>query len=418
MPMKNNDIKRWQSRVQKVGFRETAIEFLRKRLCHEKRKEHVDRLIRFLSDYETHVKIIDLLNANPVWGRHIAKLMSELSEVTVNPEVHYIFQGEGNIPNIPTVGENRLYFGCGENFYALDAEKGTVVWNMRCPGKTWSLAWHSENSLYMCSSDRLYAVSASDGHERWRFEVDKELTSPYSHHGMTFVGSEKGTLYALNSKTGSRNWTFNIAGPISVAPGHWEDKIFSVSRDGTLFAIRVYDGECIWHFTTGGKIYAPPYVSDGIIYLPSSDHNIYALFAHNGRLLWSFTTGGEVHASPFEKHGIVYVGSKDKHLYALSIEDGKEIWRYKLFGYPSSATATRGMVYFSAQGRVYGFSVEDYKMRWFFPVGFSIATSPVVGYKRIYTGTMEGKLICLKLKIQFEEHKASEVLKQFMDVKF
>lgn len=418
MKMKDDDLKKWESEVQKVGFRETAIAFLRKRLCREKRKDHLDQLIRLLSNYEPQVNIIDLLYSNPVWGRHIAKLISELPEVTVNPEIHFIFQGGGNVPNIPAVGENRLYFGSGETFYALDAETGAVIWHMQSAGKTWSKAWLSKNSLYMCSAGRLYAISPSEGQERWCFEADKELTPPYSHHGKVFVGSEQGTLYALDSSTGTRDWTFNMVDPIYVAQGVWKDNIFSVSRGGSLFAIRVNDGECIWHFTTGGKIYALPYISNGMVYLPSADHKIYALHSHSGSLLWSFRTEGEVHTSPFEKDGIVYVGSRDKHLYALRAEDGKELWRQKMFGYPSSPTATGGMVYFSAQGRVYGFSVEDHKMRWCFPVGFSIAASPVIGYKRIYTGTLEGKLICLKLKTRFEEHRAAQVLKQFMEVKF
>jgi outer membrane protein assembly factor BamB len=229
------------------------------------------------------------------------------------------------------------------------------------------------------------------------------------------VGSEEGTLYSLDVEHGSRLWTFNVARPISVASGVWQNKIFAASKDHSLYAINMDDGECLWHFTTGAKIYGTPHVSEGAVYLTSADHKIYALFAASGQVLWSFTTGGEVHSSPFEADGLVYVSSRDRHLYVLDAEDGKELWRYKTMGYPSSPTACRGMVYFSVQGRVYGISVADRKMRWCFPLGFPMATSPVAGPKRIYVGTLEGQLVCLKLKTELDEQGSTQVLKEFLD---
>jgi outer membrane protein assembly factor BamB len=175
------------------------------------------------------------------------------------------------------------------------------------------------------------------------------------------------------------------------------------------------DGECLWHFTTGDKIYGTPYVSDGVVYLTSADHKVYALFAASGQVLWSFTTGSEIHTSPFEQDGLVFVSSRDKHLYVLDAENGKELWRYKTLGYPSSPTACRGMLYFSVQGRVYGIALADRKMRWCFPLGFSHATAPVAGQRRIYVGTLEGKLVCLRLKTELDEQGATQVLKEFLD---
>lgn len=415
MSTKGEDPKSWQIQVRTVGFRETAIAFLRDRLCRQDKKERVDRLIRRLSKYEPQLEIVKLLCRNPVWRQRVVQLNREF-ELTVDPKVHFIFRSGGNIPNIPALGENRLYFGSGENFYALDSETGAVIWKLISPRETWSKAWLSKDCLYACSAGRLHAISPSDGCELWCFDTRKSLTSPYAHHGKVFVGSEEGTLYAVDANAGNRLWTFNVVKTIFVAPGVWQNKIFVASRDHSLYAIRMDDGECLWHFTAGDKIYAPPYVHDGIVYLTSADHKVYALHAASGRLLWSFTTGGEVHTSPFEKDGMVYVCSRDRHFYVLRAEDGRELWRHKMLGYLSSPTATGGMVYFSAQGRVYGFSVADRKMRWCFPLGFSFATSPVVGYSRIYAGTLEGKLICLKLKTKLEEHGAMQVLKQFVDI--
>jgi outer membrane protein assembly factor BamB len=415
MPTKDDYQENWEAQVKAVGFRETAIGFLRDRLYREYDKTRVDNLIRRLGKYEPQQEIVKLLCQNPAWRQRAEELILELPELTADPQTHFVFKGAGNVPKVPVLGENRLYFGCGEHFYGLDAEKGKIIWQLQNPGKRWSTADLSEKSLYVSSAGRLHSLSPEDGSEQWCFEVNKGLTSPFSHHNRVFVGSEEGTLYALDVEQGSRLWTFNVVRPISVASGVWQNKIFAASKDHCLYAINMDDGECLWHFTTGAKIYGTPLVSEGAVYLTSADHKIYALFAASGQVLWSFTTGGEVHSSPFEDDGLVYVSSRDKHLYVLDAEDGKELWRYKTLGYPSSPTACRGMVYFSVQGRVYGISVADHKMRWCFPLGFPMATSPVAGPKRIYVGTLEGQLFCLKLRTELDEQGSTQVLKEFLD---
>jgi outer membrane protein assembly factor BamB len=415
MSRKSQDQKHWKTQVQTLGFRQTAIGFLRERLQREDEKERVDSLIRRLSKYDPQREIIKILSMNPVWQHPIDELVRELPEVSSEPDIHFVFQGGVNVPKVPILDENRLFFGCAENLYALDAETGSVIWSLQNPGKTWSTANISEDFLYVCSGGRLFALSSFDASERWCFAVGKGLSTPYAHQDKVFVGSEEGTLYALDAETGSRLWTFNVVKSISVAPGVWQNKIFAVSKDHCVYAIRMDDGECIWHFATGGKIYGVPHVTEGIVYLTSTDQKVYALFAASGQLSWSFVTGGEIYTSPFEENGLVYVSSRDRHLYVLRAEDGKDLWRFKTFGYPTSPTACRGMVYFSSQGRIYGISVADHKMRWSFPLGFTVATSPVVGQKRIYSGTLEGKLVCLRLKTEMDEQGATQVLKQFLD---
>jgi hypothetical protein len=39
----------------------------------------------------------------------------------------------------------------------------------------------------------------------------------------------------------------------------------------------------------------------------------------------------------------------------------------------------------------------------------------VVGQKRIYSGTLEGKLVCLKLKTELDEQGATQVIREFLD---
>ena len=407
--------KEWQAQVEAVGFREAAIGYLRDRLYQEYEKKRADSLIRRLSKYEPQQEIVKLLCQNPAWRQRAEELICELPEVTADPQVQFVFKGAGNVPKVPVLEENRLYFGCGDTFYGLNGQTGEVIWKVEATGKNWSAAHFSENSVFVSSPSGLHALSPKDGSERWHLTVDKRLGSPYAHQDRVFAGSAEGTLYAVDAKKGKRLWTFNVVKAISVASGIWQNKVYAASKDHSLYAIDMDDGQCLWHFTSGDKIYSTPYVSDGVVYLTSADHKVYALFAASGQVLWSFTTGGEIHTSPFEQNGLVFVSSRDKHLYVLDAENGKELWRYKTLGYPSSPTTCRGMLYFSAQGRVYGIAVADHKMRWCFPLGFSRATAPLAGQRRIYVGTLEGKLVCLRLKTELDEQGATQVLKEFLD---
>ncbi len=244
--------------------------------------------------------------------------------------------------------------------------------------------------------------------------MKKRLTTPFAHQGKVFAGSEEGTLYAVDGENGRRLWTFNVAQAVVVAAGAWEKRIFAASQDRSLYAIDIEEGECLWRFTTGGRIHAAPCLAHDVVYLGSADHKVYALQAARGRLLWSFATGGEVRTTPSEDHGLVFIGSRDRHLYVLSAIDGKELWRRQFFGYPSAAAARRGMVYLSAQGRVYGFSAADQKMRWFFPSGHSLATAPAVTPNRIYLGTLGGKLLCLKWQTLLPEQGATHLIRKFL----
>ncbi|MCG6916833.1 MAG: PQQ-binding-like beta-propeller repeat protein [Deltaproteobacteria bacterium] len=415
MANKGEDQKEWQAQVEALGFRETAIGYLRDRLYREYEKNRADSLIRRLSKYEPQQEIVKLLCQNPVWRQRAEELIQELPEVTAEPQVQFVFMGAGNVPKIPILEENSLYFGCGDTFYGLNGQSGQVIWKVTSAGESWSAAHFSGNSVYVSSPGKLRAISPEDGSERWHHGADKRLGSPYAHQDRVFVGSAEGTLYAVDAEKGERLWTFNVVKAISVASGVWQNKVYAASKDHSIYAVDMDDGECLWHFTTGAKIYGTPYVSEGVVYLTSADHKVYALFAASGQVLWSFTTGSEIHTSPFEQDGLVFVSSRDKHLYVLDAENGKELWRYKTLGYPSSPTACRGMLYFSVQGRVYGVALADHKMRWCFPLGFSHATAPVAGQRRIYVGTMEGKLFCLRLKTELDEQGATQVLKEFLD---
>ncbi|MBW2070379.1 MAG: PQQ-binding-like beta-propeller repeat protein [Deltaproteobacteria bacterium] len=412
--MNDNSLKDWQQQVKTVGFRQAAIGTLRSRVARERDRERLVRLILRLAKYEPHLEIVRLLRSNPHWQQTVEQLLTQLPEVKADPKIHFVCQTAGNIPRVPAMSEERLYFGSGEYFYAVDAESGEFLWQLHSAGSCWSSAWLAEDALFVCTGGSLLALNPADGSRRWCFQTSKTLSAPYVWDHKVFVGSEQGTIYGIDSGCGRKIWTFNVVGPIFVARGSWGKKIFVAAREGVVYCIDPAEGECLWHASTAGKIYGLPRVCNGVVYATSTDHQVYAFLANSGQLLWSFTTGGEVHGSVFEENGVVYVGSRDRYLYALRAEDGQELWKERLLGYPSTPAAARDMIYLSAQGRVYGFGAADHKMRWCVPLGFPAATSPAIKPRRLYVGTLQGKLFCLALQVKLEEEGAAQVVRQFL----
>jgi hypothetical protein len=158
MPKQGEDQKEWQAQVEAFGFREAAIGYLRDRLYQEYEKNRADSLIRRLSKFEPQQEIVRLLCQNPAWRQRAEELIQELPEVTADPQVQFVFVGAGNVPKVPVLEENRLYFGCGDTFYGLNAQTGEVIWKVEATGKNWSAAHFSENSVFVSSPGRLHAI--------------------------------------------------------------------------------------------------------------------------------------------------------------------------------------------------------------------------------------------------------------------
>ena len=103
MATKKTRQENWEAQVKAVGFRETAIGFLRDRLYREYEKKRADRLIRRLSKYEPQQEIVKLLCQNPAWRQRAEELILELPEVTADPQTYFVFKGEGNVPKVPVL---------------------------------------------------------------------------------------------------------------------------------------------------------------------------------------------------------------------------------------------------------------------------------------------------------------------------
>jgi outer membrane protein assembly factor BamB len=273
------------------------------------------------------------------------------------------FETGRTIFSSPTVADGVVYVGSHDgNLYALDERTGDEKWRFQTESTVQSSPTVADGLVVVGSDDgRVYGLH-TDGEEQWRFETGAAVfSSPAIDDGTVYIGSRDGSVYALEADTGKKHWKFDTGNEVWSSPMVAQETVYVGSNDGKLYALDVDTGKERWSFTTGDVISSSPFVDGGSVYIGSFDHNLYALNALTGDERWRFETGDTVFSSPTVSQGVVYVGSHDKHLYAIDAAAGTELWRFETKGVVgSSPTVFGGVVYVgSDDGNVYALQTPE-----------------------------------------------------------
>ncbi|MCK4364760.1 MAG: PQQ-like beta-propeller repeat protein [Thermoplasmatales archaeon] len=150
-----------------------------------------------------------------------------------------------------------------------------------------------------------------------------------------------------------------------------DETLYFGSWDGKIYSINEKNGEIKWTFQTGWSIVSKPYVSDKTVYIGSLDNNFYAVDSENGDLKWIFRCKSAIQSSPVVYGDYVFFGCDDGRFYALNKETGDYVWSFTPGYYikddalnylatpiQSDPYVEDGIVYFSANGKVYGLDTQ------------------------------------------------------------
>jgi outer membrane protein assembly factor BamB len=243
------------------------------------------------------------------------------------------------------------------SFYAVDAATGTILWNTPTNGPMLSSPTVVNGTVYAGSQDsHVYAFDAATGVKLWSYATSAQVAvSPAVVNGVVYIcTSTPDEFYALSAATGSLIWnvqvgcssTSAIQFPYASAPAVSNGTIYVGSPEGILYALQASTGITLWSYTTAGEIFSAPAVANGTVYFGSEDGNVYALKASTGTLLWKYKSGLDVPTAPAVANGVVYVSSNDGHTYALNAATGAKLWTsgYNNTSFSSPAVAN-GMLY-------------------------------------------------------------------------
>ena len=295
---------------------------------------------------------------------------------------------------------------------ALDAETGKVIWDtLTTGGMMFSGSYYQGKFLRGNMDNQFYCFDATTGKVLW--------------------------VYNPNTEFGS--WCYGSA----VAYG----MVYELNTDGHLYAIDVNTGQPVWKYKGPGYIFFPgnPIVADGKVYAttgqamfkdPStgeySKSEFVCLDAYTGELLWKLPVEAYV---PRESTAIAYgnlyllpgymenstdiyvplnevwaIGTKpwpmwrDDPAHSGTGESGPMNltlrWKFPTGGAViSSPSVVDGKVYVGSEDKnIYCLDAMNGELFWNFTTGFGIKSSPAVVDGKVYIGPDDGYVYCLDAK--------------------
>lgn len=245
----------------------------------------------------------------------------------------------------PTALGGRVFVATlDDRLFALDAEKGSIIWDYLGIGETTGLlgaaspAANTSIVVPAFSSGELTALRVENGSVAWsdnlanvrKFGGGLESLSdikamPVMDRGVVIAMSFSDKLVAIDEPTGTRLWQREIGG--SATPWVAGNAVFVLSSDNQLVALRLEDGAILWveevpRFANPKKqkdeiIWSSPVMASGNILLCGSHGHILKFDAQTGKPAGSIKIGKSVQITPIISNGVMYVLAEDGTLIAL-----------------------------------------------------------------------------------------------------
>ncbi len=258
----------------------------------------------------------------------------------------------------PTISNERVYFGAGDNLYCLNATTGEKIWSYATGDIIRSSPVVTNDAVYIASDDDIHALEVANGKLIWKKNFGNEITaSPALDNEILFFGTSEGTVYAIRAGDGSVVWSkiLDNCGTLS-SPTVGGGRIYVGCSNGLMCSLDETTGDELWTFKAGGRIESSPSYAGGIVCFGSYDSSIYTLYSENGALKWSYATDGQIKSSPAISNDGIIATSQDGYIYVLNAESGEVIWKHQ--------------------------------------IGATGNSSPAIAYEKIFIGTSDGELYC------------------------
>jgi outer membrane protein assembly factor BamB len=347
---------------------------------------------------------------------------------------------------ISAVGDGKVFMGSATfAAFALDAEKGTLLWRTPRVGFAGDYFGAYYNGKYFRSSysTRLTCYDGETGAILW--EYDAGGRNYFSHVGSAAYGNyyvhnirpyPSGYVAAWDVETGEIEWQKEAWYYIGyLDPVLADGKLYITSSDGAEVAGRpapegaftcydAFSGEILWdipqQFSSPSVAYGNLYgIAGGTLYCfgPARDWSMWRGNTDqpgvgqsgpaNLSVRWKYRTDAAVTSSPAVVDGKVYIGSHDENIYCLNAGTGSLVWKFPIdFRVMSSPAVVDGRVYTGADdGYIHCINAETGTEIWetyaggrlpiLFPPIWQPRSSPIVVGNRLFVGALDGNVYCL-----------------------
>lgn len=261
------------------------------------------------------------------------------------------FDTDHNVAGEPTVVDGVVYVGThGGKIHAIDAEKGTEVWDHPASlgeadahGSVRSAVSIAGDTIYVGSSAlqrAVFALEADDGTMAWDEPFgtagDSGVRQPPTLGDEAVVAVDRGNVYAINRSTGTLAWETPAEPPAQVrSPPAVDDDTAYVATDAGVVAYDLDTGQPLWgeEEPAGGTTFGSAPVLSGLtLYVGGYYGAVWAIDASTGELAWDepFDSAdwGDAYGSfvtVTAVDGVVYAANDDA-LFALDADSGELLW--------------------------------------------------------------------------------------------
>jgi len=393
----------------KVARRQAAVDLLRKASASEKQGAYREsaetklEVVRSYADVELDQRIrLPVPIASEPAGALVTRGAEKLGKT---PCVVYVEPGKESKVQVELLGWETVELNLkGDKFEeATLALVRTAVWTWKT-GAAIETTPVLDRGRVICSSrdGEVYAVDAEKGTLVWRArlgEYGDRLSAPAIIGGKCLVGTSDGVVTALDPATGSPVWTLRAEGAIRAAPRASEDGVMVAvgAGDGVAHFLRAAGGERLFAASTEQRIEAPIAISGARAFVASRDGRLYAIAldgAQPGRAVWSFNAGTGFTSAPLVVGGAVVTGARDGTVTSLSAADGKTLWRIATPGRIRGDTLLSGahVVVPSEDGNLYALDAKTGGLAWKLTADGALVGEPITAERGIYVASTAGTL--------------------------
>jgi outer membrane protein assembly factor BamB len=257
--------------------------------------------------------------------------------------------GATDQPQTPAVSnETQVLVIAGSTLYAIDRNKGKLLYRMRLPGQPSAAPTLDEIHAYIGTLDgSVYAFSLAKieslfQEQRlpdwsleafvWRYKTGGQISSPPMSDGrlVTFASLD-GSLYGVGMRERDLVYQFETDGPISAPVAKLGNSLFLASEDQTFFAVDGRNGAVLWDFASPVPLNSQPVVVGSDLFLVAGTSGMYDLSAKTGAKRWW-------HPGITKFVGVindrVFVTDIDMNLSMLARKDGAILGKLQLRHFP------------------------------------------------------------------------------------
>lgn len=223
---------------------------------------------------------------------------------------------------------------------ALDVDLPSVLWTLPCNVDCEAgLALSGDRLILATMSGDVRCLSAKDSRQLWNFESGAAIRgTPMIDGDGVVAANEAGGVFRLRLDDGSPAWKFDAKSPIDAAPASMGGRAIVGTRGGDVISIA--DGREVERWSVGAAVTAAPAIADGRILVPAKR----ALVCVGS---WRVETEEEIQSSPCVSGDRAYFGSHDTKVRAIDLATGNVVWEFKTGWYATgSPIVYRGRVMF------------------------------------------------------------------------